>query len=227
MKPFLKKQSKHYKYKKLLYAIFLLLLSSLSITSAQTSSKTKYSTKAVDLQKRAIKYQFNIKDNETQTYSRMLKMLDSATSIEPSYALAYRTKVIPLIKLKKYNEALVVLRKARSIDPTNLKDLIRQGIILESFLNKPNEAKRIYFEAYKQALKYKKGKNNQNPYYDQVVAFNLMFYRGKEEALRYLSNSFKTYTDQKSKEQMKKLENLLRSTPFDAESKISLLNGNN
>lgn len=225
MKTFFTRYYKHLKYNKLFVAIILFSLSNLSLTSAQTLLKTKYSPKAVDLQTRAIKYQFNIKDSEKQTFNTMLKVLDSATKIEPNYGLAHRTKVIPLIKLKRYKEALIVLRKARSIDPTNLNDIIKQGVIWELYLNKPKESANLYKQAYDIAVENKNKGNIKNSYHDQTITYCLTFYKGKEEALRHLSSCYKNYNDKESINALQQLEKLIRSKPFNESMKKSILQG--
>src|SRR5205823_2662173 len=127
----------------------------------------------------------------------------------------------------RYSEALGVLRKSRTIDPTNLKDIIKQGIIWESYLNNAVKAKSYYKQAYEYAVKNKNSKGSKNFYYDGVITYCLIFYRGKEEALAYLDKSSRDYKDKKSLNQIKYLGTLLRSTEVNPEKNKSVLEGNN
>ena len=215
-----------YQFKVLNRIYLIILLFFPLITSSQTKEKAKYSHKAVSLQKKAVKFQFSITGTEKEIYTKMLKMLDSATEIEPTYALAYRTKIIPLIHLKKYNQALLILYKVRKIDPTNLKDIIKQGIIYEVFLKKPTEATIFYKQAYEIALKKKNTTITKNSFPDQAIAYCLMFYKGKEAAVNYLSRCSKNYNDKKSMDQIKQLQTLIRSSKLGLSEKKDMLNSN-
>lgn len=217
---------KSYKWQKLIVKyFFVILLTFPFITFAQKSSKNKFSQKAIELQKKAVMYQFSTEENQDKKFKNMLKFLDSATTIEPTYALAYRTKVFPLVRLKRYKEALLVLSKVRIIEPLNFKNIIKQGVIYEFYLKEPKNAKLYYKEAYDSVIKNKDIKKAKNPNYDESVTFCLLFHKGKEQALLYLSECIKNYTDHKSIIELKKFDNLVRSTS-DAD-KIGMLDGNN
>ncbi|GGI22797.1 hypothetical protein GCM10008119_04440 [Pedobacter mendelii] len=155
---------------------------------------------------------------------QIIKILDSATIIEPTYNSAYSNKLRPLLSLKKYNSAISVVNRMILNNPEDLNSYIKLGVIYESYLKKRNLAIPYYKKSYDLALKNVAQHRRKNSYYDEVVAYMLMFYKGKVVAIEYLNKISSYYSDTKSKKQIEALQKLIESFMDDSESKKNVFN---
>lgn len=187
-------------------------------------SKQVNKPKALELNNKAFKLLLVTSNRDTKENIRILKILDSATNIDPKLNSAISNKVKPLLSLKRYSLALETIKKAIKNSPNDANLLIREGVIYECYFAKKSQAALSYQKAYNILLQKKQKTSNSSSFNDQELAYVLMFCKGKDAALAYLEKISTNYKDQKNLKQISQLKQFISSKPFDCESKKEVFN---
>ncbi|UKT63964.1 hypothetical protein [Pedobacter mucosus] len=151
---------------------------------------------------------------------KIIRILDSAIKIEPTYNSAVMNGLSPLIKLKRYKEAIAAVKQQIVIYPHDYNLYIKGGIIYMDYLNKKMEAINFFNTAYKITLI--KGKKVVSD--DLKIAFALIYFKGKQEAIKYLNRVSANYNDTKSLDQIKVYKQMITNEKFDVKTNFKIFN---
>ncbi|MES2376039.1 MAG: hypothetical protein V4553_05660 [Bacteroidota bacterium] len=140
------------------------------------SSAIKFNPKAIALNNKAVNLSTTYW-NDQKGLTAVIGILDSALIIDPHYTIAYSNKIYFLGHLKKYEEALAVVKKEEQLKlPVNYKFYIAKGEIYYNLKDKV-KAKENYQIALHLAKKsYKKipsAVNLENYAYAKLLTSNL------------------------------------------------------
>jgi len=161
--------------------------------------------------------------SKTQFNFKVLKILDSATKIEPLYISAHSNKLGPLLATHQNAKALATVKYILSIKPDDLNLLIKQGVIYE-VLNKQSSAISSYKEAYSSAINLVSKGNRKTVRNDLLVAYILPFYKNKKSAIDYLSNISQYFKNEKDMKEISYLKKLIELGDYNLEGKKKVFN---
>jgi tetratricopeptide (TPR) repeat protein len=198
--------------------IILLLFLTPVLTKCQ-QQKPKHNLKAFSLNQKAFKLLITkgVKEKLTdgELSVKVIRILDSATVIEPSYTSAYTNKLSSLIYLKRYKEAIANLNKAILSDPEAYEHYLKLGILYKDYLLDKPKAKMAFGKSYTLALNKANSDKHTKVNYDTNVAFVLAFAKNKNEAFKYLDKISVYYKNDKDLNQISYFRKLLLNEVFD------------
>ena len=200
--------------------IFICIICIPILSLAQNS----HNPKALALNKQA--FQLLIRGEAGSLYTtkanlKVIKLLDSAITIEPKYVSALMNKLSSLIYLKRYQDAITTVNKAALYSPDDFSIYLKGGIIYQDYLKQNSNAKKYFEKAYSVALAKEKMNNHKILRYDINIALSLCYFRGKNSALLFLDKISLKYKDKKSKDEITYYKSLLSKTTFDTENNMS------
>jgi tetratricopeptide (TPR) repeat protein len=168
--------------------IKLLLISTLFFTSNCLSQLTNndYNGEAIELSNEAIKISFDAgfkpKSEAEDDFNFAITLLEEAIKIDSNYVYAYLNKASVLIKLNRFNDAILEVEKAKQIKHDFVEAITFQGFIFER-MNNVKKANQRYEEAisiYEERI----NSQSEGSISDKSnLSFLLLFTEGKDAAM--------------------------------------------
>jgi tetratricopeptide (TPR) repeat protein len=129
---------------------------------------------------------------------RVLKILDSATNIDPTYYNAYLNKTGSLLELNRTQDALANLYHAIQMQPNTIMAYARAGHIIEYIMGSKVKAMPYYRKAYNISVAKFKKQGRKELQDDLDIAYTLAFYKDRASSSAYLKSIEKYYTKESS-----------------------------
>jgi tetratricopeptide (TPR) repeat protein len=125
---------------------------------------------------------------------RVLKILDSATAVDPTYYNAYLNKTGSLLELNRTQDALANLYHAIQMQPGTIMAYARAGHIIEYIMGSKVKAMPYYKKAYHLSIAKFKKQGRKELQDDLDIAYTLAFYKDRASSAAYLKSIEKYYT---------------------------------
>jgi tetratricopeptide (TPR) repeat protein len=145
---------------------------------------------------------------------RVLKMLDSATKLDPAYYNAYLNKTGSFLELNRTQDALANLYHAIQLQPDNIMAYARAGHIIEYIMGSKAKAMPYYRKAYNISTAKFKKQGRKELQDDLDIAYTLAFYKDRPSSAAYLKSIEKYYTKESSSMYSINMFEQLLTAPF-------------
>jgi tetratricopeptide (TPR) repeat protein len=145
---------------------------------------------------------------------RVLKMLDSATMLDPTYYNAYLNKTGSLLELNRTQDALANLYHAIQLQPNTIMAYARAGHIIEYIMGSKAKAMPYYRKAYNISTAKFKKQGRKELQDDLDIAYTLAFYKDRPSSAAYLKSIEKYYTKESSSMYSINMFEQLLTAPF-------------
>ncbi|PWS26490.1 hypothetical protein DHW03_17075 [Pedobacter yonginense] len=160
--------------------------------------------------------------NTRELSIKVIKILDSATYLEPGYTSAYLNKLTSLIYLKKYQEAIKNIDQAIKSNPSDHSNYLKKGIIYRDYLLDRSKASVAFNKALMIAGEKAKRAKYSALGNDINVAFIIAFAKNKNSALAYLDKILIHYQNIKDVNQISNFKKLLMNNPLDKKAALQM-----
>ena len=202
----------------------VLILGTLLLSGCGTKTHTP-DPKAVAISKKVIKMLMpGVGDSTVKKNKHLLvlRILDSATAIDPLYNAGYTNKLSSLIYLKRYQQAINTVDTVLKNDPNSVSTWMRGGYLYREYI-KDKEKERKYFKtAYDIGSKQAVAGGHRDSKIEFYVALCSAYLNGKSAALKYLDSVYSYYTSNPEDVQSFKYVRNMLNSPFETVPQTSV-----